>query len=113
METLKREAALNAGTVLAALGASICCIVPVAVALLGVGSAALGAKLEPFRPYFLALTVLLLGFAFHQAYRPQKCEPGAACAVPTSRRRSRILLWVVTVVAALLLAFPYYAAWVF
>ena len=32
-----------AGAVLSALGASACCILPVAVALLGVGSAALAA----------------------------------------------------------------------
>ncbi len=42
METTGKSVWLNIGTVLAALGASLCCIVPVAVALLGVGSAALG-----------------------------------------------------------------------
>lgn len=111
METTRKQTLLNAGTIVAALGASLCCIVPVAVAVLGVGSAALGAKLEPFRPYFIGLTVALLGFALYQAYKPQHCEPGEACALPQSRRRSRIVLWVVSVIAALLLAFPYYISW--
>lgn len=44
---------LNIGTIAAAFGASLCCILPVTVALLGVGSAALGAKLEPLRPYLM------------------------------------------------------------
>jgi hypothetical protein len=32
-------------------------------------------------------------------------------AVPASRRRTRIVLWVVTVVAIALMAFPYYVSW--
>lgn len=108
METTRKSIWIHLGTIAAALGASLCCIVPVAVALLGVGSAALGAKLEPFRPYFLVLTLAILGFAFYQAYKPQKCEPGEACAVPASRRRQRVLLWIVAVVAVALMSFPYY-----
>ena len=113
MEMTSKSLWLNAGTVLAALGASVCCILPVAVAILGVGSAALGAELEPFRPYLMLLTAGLLGFAFYQAYKPQKCEPGEACAVPESRRRHRLVLWVVAVLAVVLMAFPYYVSWLF
>jgi mercuric ion transport protein len=111
METTRKETLLRLGTVTAAIGASLCCILPVAVAVLGIGSAAAGAKLEPLRPYFVGLTVVLLGYAFYQAYRPRECELGEACAIPESRRRSRILLWGVTLVAVLLLAFPYYVSW--
>ena len=112
MEDAKKNMFLNAGAVLAALGASLCCILPVAVAVLGVGSAALGAKLEPFRPWLAGLTVIFLGFAFYQAYKPVECEPGEACAVP-SRRRHRLALWMVAVVAVALMAFPYYSSWLF
>jgi len=113
MEDAKKNAFLGAGAVLAAFAASLCCILPVAVAVLGVGSAALGAKLEPLRPWFAGLTVLLLGFAFYQAYRPVECAPGEVCAVPASRRQYRIALWVVAVLALALMAFPYYASWLF
>ena len=102
---------LGAGAVLTAVGASLCCILPVAVALLGVGSAALAAQLEPLRPWMSGATVLLLGFAFYRAYRPVDCEPGETCAVPRRRTRQRILLWIVAAVAALLLTFPYYVSW--
>ena len=57
METINKKVLLGVGTVVAAVGASLCCIVPVAVVLLGVGSAALGAQLEPVRPFFLGLTL--------------------------------------------------------
>lgn len=104
---------LGAGAVVTAIGASLCCILPVAVALLGVGSAALAAKLEPLRPWMTGATVLILGFAFYRAYRPERCAPGETCAVPASRRRQRIALWLVTGVAMALLTFPYYVSWLF
>ncbi len=115
METTGKSVWLNIGTVLAALGASLCCIVPVAVALLGVGSAALGAKLEPLRPYFVGLTVLLLAVAFYQAYKPKQveCAPGESCAVPASQKRHRIALWIIAVAALALVTFPYYVNWIF
>lgn len=113
MEDARRSLLLNVGAVLAAFGASLCCILPVAVALLGVGSAALGAKLEPFRPWLAGLTVIFLGFAFYQSYKPAECDPGEACAVPARRRRHRIALWIVAIVAVALMAFPYYASWLF
>jgi len=111
MDTTKQNSWLNVGAVLTAIGASLCCIVPIAVALLGVGSAALGATLEPFRPYFIAVTLAFLGFAFYQAYKPLQCEPGEACALEQTRRRNRIILWIVAVAAIVLMAFPYYASW--
>ena len=105
---------LGAGALVAATGASICCVLPVVVAFAGVGSAAFGAIFEPYRPYMIGATVLLLGFAFYRAYRPAaaECAPGDACAVPESHRRQRPLLWIVAVVAMLLLTFPYYIGWI-
>jgi mercuric ion transport protein len=113
MEAAMKNLFLGGGVVLAALGASLCCILPVAVAVLGVGSAALAVQLEPLRPWLAGLTLLLLGFAFYQAYRPVECAPGEACAVPANRRRNRIILWLVAVVAIALMAFPYYVSWLF
>lgn len=112
MEEAKKSTLLNVSTILTALGASVCCTLPIAVAVLGVGSAALGATLAPFTPWFTGLTVLLLGFAFYRAYRPIRCEPDEACAVPPSRKRQRLILWIVAVVALLLATFPYYSAFV-
>ncbi len=114
MTTQNNSIWLNTGTVAAAFGASLCCILPVAVVFLGVGSAALGATLEPYRPYFAVLTIALLGFAFYQAYKPQKveCAPGESCAVPENRQRQRLLLWIVAAIALALVTFPYYVGWI-
>jgi len=111
---MKKETLLAVGTVATALGASMCCIVPVAVALLGVGSAAMGAKLEPFRPYFTVATVLLLGFALYRTCQPvEPCTPGEPCETPANQRRQRLLIWIAGAVALLLLLFPYYAGLLF
>lgn len=66
------------------------------------------------RSGWLGATMLLLGFAFYRAYRPQPtgCAPGESCAVPENRRRQRLLLWVVATVPSLLLTFPYYIGWI-
>ena len=101
METVDNKLWFGLGTVLVALGASLCCILPVAVAVLGFGSAALGATLEPLRPYLMGLTILLLAVAFFQAYKPkqEECAPGESCAVPANRQRQRIAVWIIAVLA--------------
>ncbi len=101
------------GGIGAALVASACCIGPVALSLIGVG--ALGAsavKLEPYRPWFIGFTFVLVGVAFYGAYRPlpaESCDDGVC--TPQSRRRARALAWMAAVVAAILIAFPYYIGW--
>ncbi|RMG10757.1 MAG: mercury transporter MerT [Deltaproteobacteria bacterium] len=104
------------GSVLTAFLASACCIGPLVLALLGLGGSGLLLKFEPYRPYFTALTVLLLGLGFYFAYRPVKRPAGQAaqgaqcdCPAPSSRRTGRILLWVATGLVAIFLAFPYLA----
>ena len=101
---------LNAGAIGSAIAASICCFGPLALALLGLGGGALLLKFVPYRPYFLGVAALFLGAAFYLTYRrpaPEECEPGSACASPTTRRGQRIALWVVAVIVAFAAAFPY------
>jgi mercuric ion transport protein len=102
------------GSVIAAVAASACCIGPVVLSLVGAG--ALGAasvRLEPMRPYFLALTGVLLAAGFYMTYRrpsPADCAAGGRCT-PTSNRTAKVILWVATLIAALLVTFPYYVNW--
>lgn len=100
-------------TVLAAVGASACCIGPVVFALVGAG--ALGAastRLDFLRPVFLALTAVVLGGAFFVTYRrpAHSCDVNTSCP-PASNRRNKLLLWVMTIVVVALSAFPYYIQW--
>jgi copper chaperone CopZ len=54
--------------IFSAMGASICCVGPLVLLALGVGGAWIGSltALEPYRPIFIGLTLLFLGFAFYR-----------------------------------------------
>jgi mercuric ion transport protein len=107
---------LSAGAVASAVAASICCLGPLVLALLGLGGGALLLKFEPYRRYLLAATGLFLGAAFYLTYRrppAEECAPGSACAHPSSRKGQKIVLWIVTVIVVLAAAFPYYSGALF
>ncbi len=111
-----KEGLTLAGAVAAALTASACCIGPVVVALLGIGGAAFAVALEPLRPVFIAVTLLLLGTGFFLVYRRPRveaCSADGACHTPARRTGTRFLLWVVSAVVLAALAFPYYAKYLF
>jgi mercuric ion transport protein len=99
------------GGVLAALGASLCCIGPLVLVLLGVGGAWVGnlARLEPFRPYFLAAAALALYFAWRRLHSPAACSPGAVCASPRVGRLYKALFWLVALIVLFAFVFPYLA----
>ena len=86
-----------------------CCLFPVAFSFLGASGLAFAMGLMPYRPYFIALTVVFLGAGFYSAYRPQpaQCEPGTVCATPQSRKLQRVSLWVIAALTFALIVFPY------
>lgn len=97
--------------ILAAIAASLCCITPVLALVAGAsGLASTFSWLEPFRPYFIGITVLILGFTWYQKLKPKK-EAGCDCETDKKSKfiQGKTFLGIVTVFAALMLAFPYYA----
>lgn len=95
--------------VLAAVGASVCCVGPLVLLALGIGGTWVGSltAMEPYRPYFMGLTLLFLGQAFRKLYLvPQVCTPGTPCADPRTIKRQRLVFWIVTVLVVGLLAVP-------
>jgi mercuric ion transport protein len=98
--------------VVAAIGASACCVGPLLLVLLGVGGAWASrlVALAPLQPLFIAAALVFFGVAFWRLYRrPMDCAPGQACSVPVVRHRQRMLFWALGVAAAALMAFPLYA----
>ena len=83
----------GAAAAVASAAASICCIGPLAIALLGVNGAILAAAFKPYRGYLLTGSLALLASAFWSAYRRTPARDAAACSVPTGRW-TRIVLWV-------------------
>jgi len=101
------------GGVIAAIAASLCCIGPLVLVMLGVGGAWVAnlAVLEQFPPYFLGAAVIALFFAWKKIYRAPAaaCTPGSLCAMPQTNRIYKVLFWMVAVLVVLALIFPYLA----
>ncbi|NOY95510.1 MAG: mercuric transport protein MerTP [Chlorobi bacterium] len=102
---------LGAG-VLAALAASLCCITPILAILGGLGGVASAFSwLEPFRPYLIALTIIVLGIAWYKNLKTKSSGADCDCEEGSKGKfiNSRLFLLIITLIAALLLAFPYYS----
>lgn len=104
---------LNFGAILGASSAaltsaasSICCAGPLAITLLGVNGAILGAAIKPYRPFLLTVSGLMLVLAFGLYFRLAANGSGVACSI-RAKRLQRSFLWagVGLWVAALLIGF--------
>jgi len=89
---------------------SACCVLPFVLVVLGLGGAWLANlhALYPYRWLFLALSAVVLYFAWRRLYRPlAECADGRVCAAPTVKRSYRVLFWLVTGLVTLSVAAPY------
>ena len=114
MKTPSAESSSSAAGIVAALGASSCCVVPFVFVSAGLGGAWVAQlrELERFFPAFIALAIASFGFAFYRLYlKPAPCSADAACASPLVRRRQRIAFWLTLVFAHALVFSPYYASY--
>lgn len=106
-----KERSLAIGSTLAAFLASLCCLGPLLLGGAGLG-AVLVATFAPLRPYFLAVSAILLAGGFYFVYREPKAGEacaGEACAPESGTRRiAKPLLWLATLAVAALAFFPSY-----
>ena len=107
----KSKVLLGIGIV-TAVAASLCCITPVLALISGIaGAASTFSWMEPIRPYLLVVTVVVLGFAWYQQLKPRTAEE-IECACEGDDKKpfmqTKTFLGIVTVFAALMMAFPYY-----
>jgi len=94
-----------------AFAASLCCITPIIALIAGTsGIASTFSWLEPFRPYFIGLTILFLGFAWYQKLKPKK-QIDCNCDTEEKQKfiQSKIFLGIITAFTLIMLAFPYYS----
>jgi mercuric ion transport protein len=106
-----KDKAFVGASIIAALAASMCCILPIVFVLLGAGVAGAAGFFATWRPLLLTITFLLLGLGFYFSYRKPKqaCEPGSACEMSTAKRAGRLWLWIATILVVLFAAFPLYS----
>jgi copper chaperone CopZ len=108
---MKTDHKLIGTGLLTAIAASLCCITPVLALIAGTsGLVSTFSWLEPFRPYFIGLTILVLGFAWYQKLKPQE-QIDCNCETEEKPKfiQKKTFLGIVTVFAIIMLAFPFYS----
>jgi copper chaperone CopZ len=113
---MKSDNKLIGASLLTAITASLCCITPVLALIAGTsGIASTFSWIEPFRPYLIGITILVLGFAWYQKLIPitvgtQK-EVDCECETDVKPKflQTKPFLGIVTVFALIMMAFPFYS----
>jgi len=103
-----RTRLIAAGGILGALAASSCCILPLVLFSLGISGAWIAnlTVLAPFKPYFAAGTLALLGYGYCLVYiKPKHVCADGSCARPLPNRLVKSSLWIATVLVVAALAF--------
>ncbi len=103
-----------AGGLIAAILASVCCLGPLMLVMVGVSGAWISnlTLLEPYRPLFIGVALVFMGLAWRRIYRAPaaaECEPGTLCALPQTNRVYRVMFWTVSALVLLAFGFPYLA----
>lgn len=108
---MKSENKLAGLGILTAISASLCCITPIFALLAGTsGLASTFSWIEPFRPYLIGITILVLGFAWYQKLKPIKAD-NCNCETTTKENfiNSKKFLGLITIFSFIMLAFPYFS----
>ncbi len=93
------------GAISTAIGASLCCAGPLVLILLGVSGSWISglAIFEPFKPYFILVTILLFTWVGWGFYKPQQsCQAADVCSIPKVQVNRRRLFWVALLIATIL-----------
>ncbi|MBI2645931.1 MAG: hypothetical protein HYW85_02710 [Deltaproteobacteria bacterium] len=95
--------------ILSAFFASACCLLPLLLAGVA-GIIGIASFLEGFRPLFLGIAILFLGYGFYVAYfqKKKECAPGEVCSTDQGKHTQRIVLWIVTFFVVAMSTFPYW-----
>src|SRR5262245_62734195 len=109
----RQQRLMAAGSLVGALAASSCCILPLVLFSLGVSGAWIGnfTRLAPYQPYFIAVTIGCLGYGYWLVYRSTKlaCADGDACARPLPNRLVKTGLILASLLAVAALGFDFLA----
>lgn len=101
------------GGLVAAVLASSCCVVPLVLVTLGVSGAWIGSltALEPYKPYFVILTLALLAGGYWHVYLRRKpdCVDGSYCARPESALLTKTALWLATIIVVIAMTLQWWA----
>lgn len=100
------------GGILGAFAASSCCILPLVLFSLGISGAWISSftALAPYKPYFAAGTIALIGYGYYLVYvRPKQACADGSCERPLPNRLVKSVLWIATVLVIVAIGFDFVA----
>lgn len=113
---MKNEKIIMSAGVLSAIASSLCCILPVLALLAGTSSiASVFSWIEPFRPFLIILTILIIGFAWYQRLKTNK-QVDCVCGENSNKIsfiQSKTFLALVTLLSVIAISFPHYSRYFF
>lgn len=105
---------LIGGGVVAAIAASLCCIGPLILTIIGVSGAAAMAKFDILRVPMIIIVIILFGTAGFYLFRKKEvCEPESICADPKKYKKMVMAYWVGLILSILGIFSPYWIVWLF
>jgi len=106
-----RRSFIFGGSLVAAVAASLCCILPILATVTGIAALGAAATFSRFRPYLLGVTAVLFVLGIVRAYHGSRraCTPGSVCATSPVQRWNVLLLVFLGALVAGIAAFPYYS----
>jgi len=96
------------GSLIAAISASLCCLGPLVVALMGVGGFAASSFFHKYRLVFISVTVIFLAFAWYLQWKKSKevCGEEGKCEITSSSKWNKAILIMATIFVVGFTAFP-------
>ena len=109
---MKKENVFIGGAVFAAIASSLCCVLPLAAVVFGLGAFGAASAFETLRPYLLALAFVALAFSFYRVYfRREQCAEGESCATKPVNKINQLFLWAGVLVILTFAFAPYYTGY--
>ena len=101
------------GGLLAGIAASVCCVGPLLLLILGLSGAWVSNLIafEPYRPLFIGIALIALSMAYRKMYgqKPEQfCEDVEVCARPQVSRLNKGLFICAVIVVLISITSPYF-----
>ena len=103
------------GSLLGAIAASTCCVLPVILFALGISGAWISnlVSLARYKPFFIVLSLIFIGTGFWIVYfKPQISIPkvqSTSCYRPFPEKTIKIMLWFSVIIILIVFLIPYIA----
>ena len=103
------------GSLLGAIAASTCCVLPVILFALGISGAWISnlVSLARYKPFFIVLSLVFIGTGFWIVYfKPQFSIPkvqSTSCYRPFPEKTIKIMLWSAVIIILIVFLIPYIA----